>query len=379
MTLFERYMLRSLLGPLAFFTLVLTGVVWLTQSLRVIDIVVNNGAGARVFLEFSALLLPVVLSIVLQLGALAAAVLTLQRLISDSEMIAVFASGASRLQVARPVIVFGIGVMAVLAVDTLYLMPTAAQVLRARMAEIRGDIAAGLIRDGRFLNPAPGLTVFIREITPGGELKGVMVHDARRPDAPVFYTARSGFLAQDSETPALILRDGRAQSLQDGERLSILGFDSFAYDLSSFLKKNEARLPKPSERYFWELINPDPKIANSTKARGKLLAEGHEQLSAPLYGLALPLIVAAVLFGAAHSRRGVAGAIAVAIVLGILVRVSGLAIKSALSSAPDLWPLMYAPPVLAIALSLVALAWSPGFGGRRALSRAGGLARGAAP
>ena len=63
-----------MLGPLGFFVLVLTGVVWLTQSLRIIDLVVNNGQGARVFLEFSALLLPVVLSIVLQLGGLAATV-----------------------------------------------------------------------------------------------------------------------------------------------------------------------------------------------------------------------------------------------------------------------------------------------------------------
>lgn len=367
MTIIDRYILRALLGPLGFFALVLTGVVWLTQSLRVIDIVIANGAGARVFLEFSALLLPAVLAIVLQLGALAATVLTLTRLIGDSEIIAAFAGGASRLQVARPVAIFGVGLTLIMAINSTLLMPTSARVMRDRLAEVRGDIAAGLIRDGRFLNPAPGLTVFIREITPGGALKGVMVYDARDADRPVTYTARTGFLAEDTSTPALVLREGRAQSLQGDDRLSLLGFDSFAYDLSSFIKQNEERWVKPSERYFWELLDPAFLAqAKTEKERGKLLAEGHEQLSSPLYGLALPLIAAAILFGAAHSRRGLAGSIALALLLGLGVRVAGLGAKSALSGAPELWPLMYAPPVLATALALALLGRSAGFSGVRA-------------
>lgn len=363
MTLFERYMLRQLLGPLGFFTLVLTGIVWLTQSLRVIDIVVNNGQGARVFLEFSALLLPAVLSIVLQLGALAATVLTLNRMIGEGEIIAAFAGGASHLQLARPFAIFGLGLAGLLAIDTTYLMPTTARIMRDRIAEVRGDIAAGLIRDGRFLNPAPGLTVYIREITPQNELKGVLVHDARNKDQPVTYTARSGFLEQDTRTPALILGQGRAQSLREStNQLSLLRFDSFAYDLSSFVKKNENRFRKPSERYFWELIDPDPALANTRKARGKMVSEGHEQLGAPLYGFALPLTAASVLLAAVYSRRGRAGAIALAIVVGAGIRVFGLAMKSLVSGAPDLWPAMYAPPVFAIFISIWLLSRNRGRG-----------------
>ncbi len=354
MTIFERYIFRQLLGPLGFFVLVLTGIVWLTQSLRIIDIVVNNGQGARVFLEFTSFLLPVVLSIVLQLGALAATIFTLHRLVSESELIAAFAGGASRLQIARPVGIFGIGLMALLAIDTIYLMPTAARAMRDRLAEVRGDIAAGLIRDGRFLNPTPGLTVYIREITPEGELLGVMVQDARDRASPVTYTAKRGFLARQEAGPALVLFEGHAQRLEgSGDRLALLRFDSFAYDLSSFIQTTTNRLRKPSERYFWELIDPDPELAPNRKARGKLVAEGHEQLSAPIYGLALPLLAAAAMLGAAYSRRGLAGTVILAVLAGAGVRVGGLAAKSAVTGAPELWPLMYAIPIVAILGSLI--------------------------
>lgn len=357
----ERYLLRQTLGPLAFFTLVLTGVVWLTQSLRIIDIVVNNGQGARVFLEFTALLLPTVLSIVLQLSALGATVYMLHRLISDSELAAAFAGGFSKMALARPVIVLGIGLTALLAVDTLYLMPTSARVMRDRLAEVRGDIAAGLIRDGRFLTPANGLTVYIREITPKGEMLGVLVEDSSDAERGVItYTAKKGFLAENADNPALLMFDGQAQQYDPRtKRLSMLRFERLAYDLSSFMQREGQRYRKPSELYFWELINPPDAEKMPKKALGKLLAEGHEQLSAPLYGLALPLVAAAVLLGAGFSRRGATGAIVTAIALGAALRVGGLAIKSALTNALWLWPMLYALPLAAIALSLYALWRSP--------------------
>ena len=58
----DSYIFRQILGPFLFFVLVFTGVIWLTQSLKIIDMVVNNGQSARVFLEFTVLLLPMVLS-----------------------------------------------------------------------------------------------------------------------------------------------------------------------------------------------------------------------------------------------------------------------------------------------------------------------------
>lgn len=355
MTTLERYILRLLLGPLGFFVVVLTGVVWLTQSLRIIDIVVNNGQSARVFLEFTALLLPRALSIVLQLSALAATVYTLHRLISDSEVTAAIACGASRLRMTRPIMVFGLGLTAMLAVDTIYLMPTSQRALRERLAEVRGDVAASLIRDGRFLTPAPGLTVYIREITSDGRLNGVMVQDGRDKSSVVTYTAKSGYLTTSRKTPALVLFDGQAQRLEDGgERLAILRFDRLAYDLSSFISKTGVRHRKPSERFFWELIDPPNADTLPKKALGKLVAEGHEQLSAPLYGLALPLVAAALMLGAQFSRRGVGGAVAAALIAGAGLRVTGLAFKSVATSQPDLWPLLYAPP---IAGSLFALWW----------------------
>ncbi|MEL6979582.1 MAG: LptF/LptG family permease [Pseudomonadota bacterium] len=358
------YLIRQTLGPLAFFVLVLTGVVWLTQSLRIIDIVVNNNQGAAAFVEFTILLLPLVLSVVLQLGALAATIYMLHRLISDSELAAAFAGGFSKLALAKPIIVMGLGLTVCLAVVTTYLMPTSAQTMRDRISEIRGDIAAGLIRDGRFLTPADGLTVYIREITPEREMLGILVKDMSDPvRGAVTYTAKRGFLSEASDRPALVMFEGQAQQVDDTGRLSVLRFDRLAYDLTSFMDSGGARSRKPSERYFWELVAPPNADELSPRAYGKMIAEGHEQLSAPLYGLALPLVAAAAMLSAGFSRRGAAGAVVTAIALGAGLRVTGLAVKSVLTGAPYLWPLLYAIPLGGVLAALYFLMRSP-LGGR---------------
>ncbi|MCI4660952.1 MAG: LPS export ABC transporter permease LptF [Neomegalonema sp.] len=343
----ERYIFSQLLGPLGFFVLVLTGVMWLLLSLRVIDTVVNNGQGAAVFLELTGLMLPLVMSIVLQLGALGATVYALSRLMNESELVAAFAGGASKMRVAKPFIWFGLFMIALLAIDTMFLMPSAARTMRDRIDEVRSDLVAGLIRDGRFMHPASGVTVYIREVTPNNELLGIFLHVDRDNSTPVTYTAKRGFLTRYEDKPTLVMFEGKAQFLDEKTRQLQLGaFKSFSYDLSPLLESKGARVRKPSERYFWELINPDPEVATTPKARGKFIIEGHEQLSAPLYGLALPLVAAAVMMGAQFTRRGYGKRVAMALILGALLRVIGLAVKSLATPTPELWPLLYAVPIL---------------------------------
>ena len=377
----ERYIFRQLIGPLGFFTLVLTGIVWLTQSLRILDVVVNTGQGARVLLEFSALLLPAVLAIVLQLGALIATVYALHRMIMESEITAALAGGASRARLARPVVFFGGALTILMFGITLYMMPTAARALNDRMAEVRGDVAAGLVRDGRFLTLTRGLTVYIREITPEGEMLGIMVKDSRGAEQDeaaqaTIYTAKRGVVRpsqEASEAPILEMYEGQMLRPTDTQDLVRVGFTELSLKLD-FFNSGTLRRRKASERYFWELIFPDPEEARNRKEVGRFVAEGHEQLSAPLYGLALPLVAAAAMLSAAFSRRGLGATVATALLAGAAVRVVGIAAKNSTTAAPELWPLMYAVPIAAIAAAVYMLSRS----GMTAPSRGGSVRLGPA-
>ncbi len=352
MRLIDRYFLRQVLAPFVFFTLVLTAVMWLAQSLRVIDLIVNNGQSASILLIFAGPLLPLVLSIVFPLAALGATIFALNRLMSDSELVIVYAAGQGRLSSLRAVLVFGIFVMLILAIVTVLLAPMGARSMREKTAEVRGDIASALIQDGRFMHPSDGLTVYIREANGPGDMRGVMVHDARQPEAAVTFNAQRGALEKTETGPRLVMYEGVAQRIDpESDSLSLLRFDKIGYDLSEFVSDPATRKRKASEFFFYDLIWPkDPDI--SERDYGRYISEGHEQLSSPLYGFAIVLVAAATMLWGSFSRRGYLGRMVIAALLGVGLRVIGLALQSVVKSSPELWPVMYLSPVAAAALAI---------------------------
>lgn len=358
----DRYILGQIFWPFVFFVLVFTGIIWLTQSLRVIDTVVNNGQSARVFLEFTVLLLPLVLSIVLPISAFAATLYAMNRLFGDSEITVMFASGMSGTALLRPVLAFAALVMVLLYVVTLVLMPAASREMRGRISEIRADVAAAFLREGEFQNPAPGVTVYIREMGAGGEMFGIFVHDARDPEEVVTYTAEKAYLLRAGAEARLVMFGGIAQTVQGplDESLTVLSFEQFPYDLTRFAGSDEVRLSKPSELYLPRLMTITVAEA-APRGVGEFRAEGHEALAGPLYALALPVLAVAMVVGAGFRRQGFAGRIALAVAAAVVIRLSGFAAKSLTTAVVDAAPAMYLPPLAAVAMSV----WYLGRGGQR--------------
>lgn len=347
-----RYIVGELARPFAFFVIVFTGVVWLSQSLRVIDTVVNSGQNARVLLEFSLLLLPQVLAIVLPVSAFGATIYAINKLFGDSEIVAMAAAGMSRRALAGPVALFGGSVMMVMALVTMLAMPIAARELREQIAVLRADIANGLLFEGQFLNPSPGLTVYVRESDGSGAMLGVFVHDRREPGIEVTYTARQALLNRTADGPRLVMFDGIAQRYETALRnLAVLRFDSLVYDLTPFMASTADRVRRPSERFVHELVAPRADALEAF-ARGRLLAEGHEQLGAPLYALVLPLVALAGIVGGGFTRHGYGRRIAVTVLAGLALRLAGVAAKAVVGGAPLLWPTMYLPPLAGAGLAL---------------------------
>jgi lipopolysaccharide export system permease protein len=356
----DRYIFRQILGPFLFFVLVFTGVIWLGQSLRIIDTVVNNGQSARVFLEFSLLLLPTVLSVVLPVATFAATLYAVNRLFSDSEIVVMFASGLSSLSLVRPVLMFSSLVMAVVFALTLYAMPTAQRELKTRISEVKGDVAAAFLREGTFLSPVRGVTVYLRGMGQPGEMLGVFVHDERDADEIITYTAERAVLLTDADGTRLVMFDGVAQIAKrhEADSISILRFKQFAYDLTQFTARDRPRWRKPSEMYLMELLSIGEGETGGRRL-GRYRAEAHEALGGPLYVLTLPLMAVAFVIGAGFRRQGFVGRIIAATGAAVALRILGLAMKAVTSSQLALWPVMYAPPLLGMAAALWLLAGWP--------------------
>jgi lipopolysaccharide export system permease protein len=356
----DRYIFRQILGPFLFFVLVFTGVIWLGQSLRIIDTVVNNGQSTMVFLELTLLLLPTVLSIVLPVATFAATLYAMNRLFADSEIVVMLASGLSSTSLLRPVLALSGLVMVVVFALTLYVMPTSRHELKNRINEVKGDIAAVFLREGAFQSPARGVTVYLRGMDRSGKMLGIFIHDERDNDQINTYTAERAVLLNDANGTRLVMFNGVVQIAKrhEADSVAILRFEQFAYDLSQFTARNSQRRRKPSEMRLPELLSIQEGETGGRRL-GKYRAEAHEALSSPLYALTLPLLAVAFVIGAGFRRQGFLGRIFLATGVAVGLRILGLGMKAVTSNEMSLWPVMYAPPILGMVAALWLLAGWP--------------------
>ena len=97
-----RYILRQALTIMLFVAVSFTAAVWLVQSLRLIDLIVNRGLSLGLFFYLAVLILPRLIDVVLPIAVFIAILFTYNRLMSESELIVMRAAGmsASATQIA---------------------------------------------------------------------------------------------------------------------------------------------------------------------------------------------------------------------------------------------------------------------------------------
>jgi lipopolysaccharide export system permease protein len=346
------YILRQIFGPFVLFALLLTLVVWMTQSLRLLDLVINRGQSAAIFAYLTMLMLPSLLVVIVPIAFFAAAIYALNKLNNDSELVVMWSAGISRLQLAAPVLAMAAIAMAITYACSLYLMPLGQRTMKDKVFDIRADIGAAILREGAFTTPSEGLTVFIRELSPGGEIRGILVHDNRAPERPITYFAESGVLAQTQEGARLIMLNGNVeQGEARGARLSVLRFDRYVFDLDQYAGPQRASDRDTSERYLTELFEPQFSGADQSVRRGVYLAEAHNRLSAPLYAIAFALIALAATGKGPMARGSYMLRLAVAALLGASLRLVGYGAQGLTARSPEFLFVLYLLPLAGIAIA----------------------------
>jgi lipopolysaccharide export system permease protein len=335
-----RYIFRQLLGPLILVVISLSGVVWLTQSLRFIDLIVNKGLSISLFLTLTVLLIPSLLSIILPIALFAAVIYTYHRLITDSEIVVLRATGMSNLRLSGPAVALGAVVAIAVLIVNLYFMPVGFRLFKDMQFEIRHSVASVLLQEGVFNSPIDGLTIYVGERDSGGELADILVHDSRDPVQPSTLMAERGMLVRTPDGPRFVLLNGSRQTLdaEDGQ-LSMLYFESYAFDFGADSEYAPGRLREPKERFLHELFWPEPGVED--RHRREFLAEGHRRLVSPLFAIVMALIATASLLTGEFNRRGQTGRILTGIAVAVVFQAASFGSYSALVAMPWLAPAYY--------------------------------------
>ncbi|MCP1169757.1 LPS export ABC transporter permease LptF [Limimaricola litoreus] len=357
MARFDRYMLSQLMMLFGFFALVLVLVYWVNSAVQLFDQLVADGQNLSVFLELTMLGLPSLIRLVLPIAGFIAALYVTNRLSADSELTVMRATGFSPFRLARPVLVFGLVAGLLTGALTVVINPMAQARLAEREADIARSATARLLQEGQFLSPVSGITVYIRDITPEGELRDLLISDNRDPEESVTYTASSAYLVETAQAPQLVMISGLVQVLRrETALLSTTSFEEFAYDLAPLTQGDGQERIRARQVATRDLFFPTPELMEATEdSAAELVGEAHERIAAALLAAAAPLIGFATLLLGGFSRFGLWRQILLAIGLIIVVHSLESVAASAMRGDPARWPMIYLPGTVAFVIAAVEL------------------------
>jgi lipopolysaccharide export system permease protein len=296
----DRYIFRTTLTSFAMVLVSLTGVIWITQALRGIDLMTSQGQTILTFLGITSLVIPSLVNVIAPIALMIAISHTLNKLATDSEIIVMNAAGMSPIRLFVP-FVYATAVVAVMvAFITVYLAPDGLRRIKQWDADITADVLTNILQPGRFAQLDQNLTIRIRERQPGGLLAGVFVDDRRDPKERVSIVADHGSVLKNESGSFLVLEDGNLERFEAGKRdPALVAFGRYAFDMSKFSNQGHDVALGIRERYLWELLDPAADDPMYKQLPGQFRAELHDRFMSPIY----PFAFAALTFAFLGSPR----------------------------------------------------------------------------
>jgi lipopolysaccharide export system permease protein len=329
MRLIERYLFRQLLGPTLLATAALGGVALLSQSLSALDIIVDQRASALVYLKVTVLALPQLINMILPIAVFVAALVALNRLQSEQELVVASAGGLSRWKLISPGVRLAVYATLLGLALNLWVQPLSYRTMREVLFEARTDLAATLVREGEFTEPVSGLTIYGQTVERDGLIRNLFIHQEMPGGGAATYTAEEGRVARRDGAPVLIMQQGSTQQFSRRGVLNFLTFEEYAFDLGPMMQGSENIRYKASDRYLHELFFPDLSVKEERDNRLKYLAEGHSRLSSPLYNITFMAMALGAVVGAGFSRLGYGRRIAMVAAVAAFTRIVGFAVQAA--------------------------------------------------
>ena len=324
-TLIDRYIGREILPPAFTGLLLFTVILVLNQIPTLLQTLISRSADAGTALKAFAHLLPAWITLTLPMGFLLGVLFAFGRMTSESEIIAMRASGFSAFRLLRPVMV--LAVLATGATFYIYsiVTPRSNQAFRQLMFSLLQTSVRQQMKPRAFnedLLPSRTLVVYAQDITPDtGRWLDVFISDRRVPQKPRIILARRGHLQVD---------DGARRVSLELENGSIANYepDSGRYEKSFF---QTAHIPIPADEIFpnteiskgeRELTIPEISARlRDMEARGatpketaRLEVEWHKRFAIPAACLAFGLIGLALSLGPRREARSAAFGVSIVVI-----------------------------------------------------------------
>lgn len=335
------YIMKQIFIGFLLVTFSLMSIIWLTQSLRFVDLITNNGIPVSIFAEMTSLLMPRIFTVLAPISLFAAVLFVYNRMLADRELVVMQSAGISPWQNAKPAVIFGL----IMTVFNFYVynygIPWAEKTFNELQWQVKNDVSHLMFREGEFTSMQNGLTVFITTHEKDGSLAGILVNDERNPKSKVTLSAEKGRVVYTDNGPKIIMVNGARQAINTADnQFTSVAFERYSVDFG--MKETSSRKAAGvREKTLSELLNARSIPGLSEKEVNRYLVEGNRRLLNPFYNLLFALLGCTGLLVGNFNRRGQAKIISASIVAMVIIQALDLSFGNLAVKHISLLPLVY--------------------------------------
>ncbi len=282
-----------------------TAIVWTVQAVNFLDLVVEDGHALSVYLGYSLLNVPKILTKFIPLSFLISLVLAIIKFENDNELIILWTAGVNKMKLVN----FFLKVSLLVTLFQLFfasiINPNILNYSRSLIKSSNLDFISSMVKTNQFNDTVPGLTIFVEEKNEDGNMENIFIRDESRilksidnidSTDNITIIAKKGKVVNPS-SPALVLVDGIIQSQKVDKNIQTIKFQKTVLKLDNLQTRSivQTKIQEtPSilliQCYFdknkQEIIN-----CPRDHKKNDVLSEINRRLGMPLYIPVITLIV----------------------------------------------------------------------------------------
>ena len=318
------YIFKQIVVGFLILTLSLLGIVWLTQSLRFINMTIGKGLPFALFIKITLLLIPKFLLVLSPISMFAVVLFVYNRMNMDREIIVFKSSGFDNFKLAKPTLFFALIMTAVGFVFSIKIIPETYAAFRDLQWQIRNDISHMIIQEGAFNALGDNMTVYVEKIDNHNRLKNIIIGiDENNTNSVVL--AESGALVHNNNVPRIVMNNGSRHEINRKTGIfSLLNFDNYTIDFDSLLDDGKKRFLRYEELSVADLrtILEDPDLSESNRMR--INVEIHGRFVKPLFNIAFSILGCVGVLLGYFNRNG--NLLKTCLVIAVMVVIQSLAL-----------------------------------------------------
>lgn len=285
----QNYIILEFLKNYATLVFIFALVVWITQAVRLLDLVYQDGNSFLVYGQYTLFQLPKIISKISIVIFLITIFWTLNNLEDSNELRTISYFGIEPKIIFLNFLKFSFVFTFILIIFKAFVVPYFNKNSRDLLNSEGISSFASLLRENNFNNPSKNTTIYIEKKNRIGELKNIIIFQEESEINKVII-AKNGIVMKIKDESYFVTESGIAQEMDSKGHMSQIVFDKISTDIKTF-KKKTADYYKFNELTLIELLDKflnDKNIGHQLGSLSELLNMFFGPLIIPSLLLLLP-------------------------------------------------------------------------------------------